>query len=46
MRGLNKKLQLVAFAESFAQKHMPLDEWVTKLAEVEKICQLLSQDTS
>jgi hypothetical protein len=46
MRGLNKRLQLVAFAESFAQKHMPLDEWVTKLAEVEKICQLLSQDTS
>ena len=46
MRGLNKKLQLVAFAESFAQKDMPLDEWVTKLAEVEKICQLLSQDTS
>ena len=46
MRGLNKKLQLVAFAESFAQKHISLDEWVTKLAEVEKICQLLSQDTS
>src|SRR2546421_6863350 len=46
IRGLNKKLQSVAFADPFAQKHMPLDEWVTKLVKIEKICQLYSQNTS
>ncbi|CAG8471707.1 12942_t:CDS:1 [Acaulospora colombiana] len=46
IRGLNKKFQSVAFAEPFAQKHMPLDEWVTKLTGIEKICQLLSHKLS
>ena len=46
IRGLNKKLQPVALAKPFAQKHMSLDEWVTKLTEVEEICQLLSQNLS